>query len=79
MKRLILAASLLSLAIPAFAQISDKQAEDAYLYGYSIDKSKLYSVDIQTTRSYLWTSLRLPRALNGDVRAHPLRSSLLGA
>ncbi|WP_236170582.1 DUF1254 domain-containing protein [Pseudomonas pseudonitroreducens] len=40
MKRLIFAASLLSLAIPAaYAQISDKQAEDAYLYGYSIDEA----------------------------------------
>ncbi|WP_218188786.1 hypothetical protein, partial [Pseudomonas sp. AU11447] len=64
MKRLILAASLLSLAIPAFAQISDKQAEDAYLYGYSIDKSKLYSAGTQTTRCCPWTFLRLRGASN---------------
>ncbi|QTD35888.1 DUF1254 domain-containing protein [Pseudomonas fluorescens] len=39
MKRLTLAATLLSLAVPAFAQISDKLAQDAYTYGYSIDEA----------------------------------------
>jgi hypothetical protein len=39
MRRAILAASLLSLAVPAFAQISDKVAEDAYVYAYSIDEA----------------------------------------
>lgn len=39
MNRLTLAASLLCLAAPAFAQIPDKLAEDAYLYGYSIDEA----------------------------------------
>lgn len=39
MKRLTLAATLLSLAVPAFAQIPDKLAEDAYIYGYSIDEA----------------------------------------
>lgn len=39
MKRLTLAATLFSLAVPAFAQIPDKLAEDAYIYGYSIDEA----------------------------------------
>jgi hypothetical protein len=39
MKRTILAAALLSLAAPAFAQIPDKVAEDAYIYAYSIDEA----------------------------------------
>ncbi|MGJ7513739.1 DUF1254 domain-containing protein [Pseudomonas baetica] len=39
MKRLTLAATLLSLAVPAFAQIPDKLAQDAYTYGYSIDEA----------------------------------------
>lgn len=39
MKRTVLAVSLLSLAAPAFAQIPDKVAEDAYIYAYSIDEA----------------------------------------
>ncbi|WP_433740382.1 DUF1254 domain-containing protein [Pseudomonas putida] len=39
MKRLLLAATLLSCTVPAFAQIPDKLAEDAYIYGYSIDEA----------------------------------------
>ena len=39
MKRSVLAASVFSLALPAFAQIPDKLAEDAYLYGYSMDEA----------------------------------------
>lgn len=39
MKRTILAAALLATTLPAFAQISDKLAEDAYIYGYSIDEA----------------------------------------
>lgn len=39
MKRAIFAASLLALAVPAFAQVSDKVAEDAYIYAYSIDEA----------------------------------------
>ncbi|MBN6776100.1 DUF1254 domain-containing protein [Pseudomonas granadensis] len=39
MKRAIFAASLLALAIPVFAQVSDKVAEDAYIYAYSIDEA----------------------------------------
>lgn len=39
MKRAIFAASLLALAVPVFAQVSDKVAEDAYIYAYSIDEA----------------------------------------
>ncbi|AWY44228.1 DUF1254 domain-containing protein [Pseudomonas putida] len=39
MKPMVLGAALLSLALPAFAQIPDKLAEDAYIYGYSIDEA----------------------------------------
>ncbi|WP_339515621.1 DUF1254 domain-containing protein [Pseudomonas sp. RL_15y_Pfl2_60] len=39
MKRTIFAATLFSLAIPAFAQIPDKVAQDAYIYAYSIDEA----------------------------------------
>ncbi|MGF6090354.1 DUF1254 domain-containing protein [Pseudomonas sp. 18173] len=39
MKPMLLGAALLSLAVPAFAQIPDKLAEDAYIYGYSIDEA----------------------------------------
>lgn len=39
MKHWLLGASLLSLSVSAFAQIPDKLAEDAYIYGYSIDEA----------------------------------------
>ncbi|KAB0495293.1 DUF1254 domain-containing protein [Pseudomonas vancouverensis] len=39
MKPMLLGAALLALAVPAFAQIPDKLAEDAYIYGYSIDEA----------------------------------------
>ncbi|WDY55877.1 DUF1254 domain-containing protein [Pseudomonas sp. PSKL.D1] len=39
MKPIVLGAALFSLAVPAFAQIPDKLAEDAYIYGYSIDEA----------------------------------------
>ncbi|MHB2247735.1 DUF1254 domain-containing protein [Pseudomonas fitomaticsae] len=39
MKSMVLGAALLSLSVPAFAQIPDKLAEDAYIYGYSIDEA----------------------------------------
>ncbi|WP_434710698.1 DUF1254 domain-containing protein [Pseudomonas sp. R1-1] len=39
MKRAVFAASLLALAVPVFAQVSDKVAEDAYIYAYSIDEA----------------------------------------
>ncbi|MEC5387488.1 DUF1254 domain-containing protein [Uliginosibacterium sp. H3] len=38
-KRLLVSASLSALALPAFAQIPDKLAEDAYIYGYSMDEA----------------------------------------
>ena len=79
MKHWLLGASLLSLSVSAFAQIPDKLAEDAYIYGYSIDKSKLYSAGTQTTRCCPWTFLRLRGASNGDVRAHSFRTPLPGA
>ncbi|HEX4502450.1 MAG TPA: DUF1254 domain-containing protein [Scandinavium sp.] len=39
MKKLLLAAALCSVALPALAQINDKMAEDAYIYGYSMDEA----------------------------------------
>ena len=39
MKTTLLGAALLSLVVPAFAQIPDKLAEDAYIYGYSMDEA----------------------------------------
>lgn len=39
MKRTLLAASILCVTLPAVAQLPDKLAEDAYLYGYSIDEA----------------------------------------
>lgn len=39
MKKTIVAASLISLSLPAVAQIPDEQAKDAYIYAYSIDEA----------------------------------------
>ncbi|MFJ4193487.1 DUF1254 domain-containing protein [Pseudomonas sp. NPDC089534] len=39
MKRAIFAASLISIAFPAFAEITDKTAKDAYIYAYSMDEA----------------------------------------
>ncbi|MEN0107264.1 MAG: DUF1254 domain-containing protein, partial [Pseudomonas sp.] len=39
MKNLLLAASLLTCAVPAFAEIPDKLAQDAYIYAFSIDEA----------------------------------------
>lgn len=42
MKRLAFMTVLLSATLPAVAQIPDKLAEDAYIYGYSIDEAYKY-------------------------------------
>ncbi|MEL4013726.1 DUF1254 domain-containing protein [Dryocola clanedunensis] len=39
MKKLLLAAALGSVALPALANISDRVAQDAYVYGYSMDEA----------------------------------------
>lgn len=39
MKKLLLAAALSSVALPALANISDQVAQDAYVYGYSMDEA----------------------------------------
>lgn len=39
MKKRLLAAALCGVALPALAQINDKMAEDAYIYGYSMDEA----------------------------------------
>lgn len=39
MRRLLLSLPLLVSASPAFAEISDKMAEDAYIYAYSMDEA----------------------------------------
>ncbi len=44
---------------------------------YSIDKNKLYRMDVQTIMLTLWTLLWLSRGLSGNTRTHPLRPALL--
>lgn len=39
MRKLSLAAVLCIAAMPAMAQITDKMAQDAYIYGYSMDEA----------------------------------------
>lgn len=39
MKKLFLTAALSTVAVPALAQITDKHAEDAFIYGYSMDEA----------------------------------------
>ena len=39
MKKLLLAAALFGVTLPALAQINDKVAEDAYIYGFSMDEA----------------------------------------
>jgi hypothetical protein len=39
MKKLLLSTVLCCVALPAMAQISDKMAEEAYIYGYSMDEA----------------------------------------
>lgn len=45
MRKLILTAALCTIALPAMAQISDKMAQDAYVYGYSMDEAYKFFYD----------------------------------
>lgn len=72
MKRAIFAASLLALAVPVFAQVSDKVAEDAYIYAYSIDEAyKFFYETAVKTETPLNRFQNIRHLADDTYTAHP--------
>lgn len=72
MKTTALAASLFSLALPAFAQIPDTLAKDAYVYGYSIDEAYKFFYETAVKTDTALNRFQNIRHLADDTyTAHP--------
>lgn len=72
MKKLIIAAALLGASLPAMAQISDKVAENAYIYGYSIDEAyKFFYETAVETGTPMNRFLNIRHLADDTYTAHP--------
>ncbi|WP_413580754.1 DUF1254 domain-containing protein [Bdellovibrio sp. HCB288] len=72
MKAFLLVAAGLIASFPAFARISDNQAKDAYLYGYSIDEAyKFFYETAVKTKTPLNRFQNIRHLADDTYTAHP--------